>query len=484
MLWLCIRLPALLRDTQAASERAALERLAAWAYQWSSHVSYRLSSAAEAAAAAAAAAPAAAAPLTGASTPPLLWLELGASRALFGEPAILLERIERELAQLGYSHSCAIAPSPTAAALLTHAEQPDGDAAGRCALTCDELRSRLTPLPLTWLELPAETLQALRSAGLTRIGEVLALPRAALARRFGPQSGHYLARLTAQASDPRPAFRLPESYRAHCEFDHELQQSSALLFPLQRLLQEFQGYLRARDCSVQHFALELGHHPRAAPPKTAAPLTAAAPVTHVAFGLSAPAREAERFLLLVRERLQSLALAAPVRSLTLTADAFTAPSIVQGDLFGGGAQRLGELSQLLDRLRARLGTQAVQGFHCRADHRPEHAFALVPPEQTRPEREQRAAHTPRGGTTRAVAAACAASSALSPAARPAALLPQPRRIEAPRALLAGPERIESGWWDGAGVVRDYYVARAADGARLWMFHDLADDAWYLQGLWV
>jgi protein ImuB len=78
----------------------------------------------------------------------------------------------------------------------------------------------------------------------------------------------------------------------------------------------------------------------------------------------------------------------------------------------------------------------------------------------------------------------AAQPGVPTAARPAALLPQPQRIEAPASLLNGPERIESGWWDGAEVLRDYYVARAADGTRQWVFRDLTDGAWYLQGLWV
>ena len=45
---------------------------------------------------------------------------------------------------------------------------------------------------------------------------------------------------------------------------------------------------------------------------------------------------------------------------------------------------------------------------------------------------------------------------------------------APTALncSAGPERIESGWWDGADVARDYYLARDAQGARQWVFRDL------------
>src|ERR1700683_4540146 len=110
MLWLCIRFPQLPREALAGQQglaernapsererliqRAALERLAAWAYQWSGLISY-------------------------APEQPLLWLELGASCALFEGHAALLARIEAGLVQLGYTHVCALAPSPTAAALLT-----------------------------------------------------------------------------------------------------------------------------------------------------------------------------------------------------------------------------------------------------------------------------------------------------------------------------------------------------------------------------
>ena len=54
----------------------------------------------------------------------------------------------------------------------------------------------------------------------------------------------------------------------------------------------------------------------------------------------------------------------------------------------------------------------------------------------------------------------------------------------PRELLAGPERIESGWWDGADVARDYYLARGLHGAQLWVFRDLRSGTWCVHGLWA
>jgi protein ImuB len=49
-------------------------------------------------------------------------------------------------------------------------------------------------------------------------------------------------------------------------------------------------------------------------------------------------------------------------------------------------------------------------------------------------------------------------------------------------LVTGPERIESGWWDGAAVARDYYIARASGGARWWIFRECeAPRRWFVHG---
>jgi protein ImuB len=433
MLWLCVRLPQLAREAiaggavSASSERdllvqrEALERLAAWAYQWSSLISY-------------------------APCEPLLWLELGASCTLFAGHEALLARIQAELVQLGYSHICALAPSPTAAALLTHATGQ------RYVLTKAQLRERLDSLPLQLLAVPASTLAALHASGLRRIGQVLELAAAAITRRFGPETQLYLQRLCAQASDPRPAWRPPETYSARCEFGSDVRTTTALLFPLQRLLLEFQGYLRARDCSVQRFTLEFEHYRR--------------PVSRVTIGLSAPGRDAAQFLTLVRERLHSLLLPAPVNALRLQALEFTSPAIVQGDLFGSDAQPLQQLQRLLDRLRARLGESSIHALQLHADYRPERGWRFVAPE-----------------TSTASSSNSALPETAAPA-RPCWLLPEPIRIDAPSELLRGPERIESGWWDEGDVRRDYYRARTGEGTQVWVFRDRRGGEWYLQGLWA
>ena len=62
-----------------------------------------------------------------------------------------------------------------------------------------------------------------------------------------------------------------------------------------------------------------------------------------------------------------------------------------------------------------------------------------------------------------------------------------RRRGRPLRLLAGPERIETGWWDEHPVQRDYFIAEAHDGALVWVFrHRLpqppGEPVWFLQGL--
>ena len=83
-----------------------------------------------------------------------------------------------------------------------------------------------------------------------------------------------------------------------------------------------------------------------------------------------------------------------------------------------------------------------------------------------------------------------------PLHRPAWLLPEPQPLPErgplplldgqPLQLLAGPERIEAGWWDGALATRDYFIAQAADGALVWLYRsrlprDPDASGWFLHG---
>jgi protein ImuB len=121
---------------------------------------------------------------------------------------------------------------------------------------------------------------------------------------------------------------------------------------------------------------------------------------------------------------------------------------------------------LLDRLRARLGREAVRGIASVADHRPEHSWRWCDPGET-------GIGIPRID-------------------RPLWLLsqPQPLQTQSGRPWLDGPldlgqerERIDTGWWDDQEVRRDYFVATTRHGERLWIYRELEGlQGWFLHGL--
>ncbi len=403
--------------------------LALWALQWSSRVSYRVADDGEH------------------RMDSALWIEIGASGQLFGGHAALRERIAAGLISLGYTHRQGAAPTPAGAALLARA------GLATAAATRAQLRQQLAPLPLALLALPGEQLAALQSAGLQCIGELLALPAAAIAQRFGPGASLYLQRLCGEAREPLRLVRAPLRFTSRCEFAAPVTDTTALLFPLQRLLAGLQGYLRSLDRAVQRYTLCLEHHRRAA--------------TRLTIGLSRPGRDAAQLLALARERLAASTLSAPVHGLGIEAHELLQPLVLQSDLFTRAAQHTEQLQQVIDRLAARLGESAVQTLSSTADHRPERAWRMS------------------AASIAAPAAGPAAAPEAAPApVRPCWLLPEPLRIDMPQELLAGPERIESGWWDGADIARDYYLARGADGAQLWVFHDLRGGGWHMHGVWA
>jgi len=241
-------------------------------------------------------------------------------------------------------------------------------------------------------------------------------------------------------------FRLPHRYAARFDFEFEVKSTEALLFPLRRMLHEFAGFLRARDTGVQHFTITFAHR--------------GAPGTALDIGLSLAERDANRFLALVRERLERFELPAPTIGLRIDADQFAMPAALQADLARGALQQSEDLAHTIDRIAARLGTQQVHGLRQVADHRPEASWAAAPLQDSR--------DNPQFPE------------------RPLWLLqePKPLQLSVMPQIVAGPERIEGGWWDTGDLQRDYYIVHLSTGADLWVYRDLGErGGWYLHGFW-
>jgi protein ImuB len=387
-----------------------------------------------------------------------LLLEVLGSLHLFagldGLRAALLEQCRQRQVQ------AALAFAPTALAALVAAR------AGRPLAVTEpgELIGQLAPLPLAALRWPQDTLARLARMGVRTIGAVLRLPRAGFARRFGAAQLAMLDVLTARAPAALAPFEAPARFRARRELDCELQHHGPLLAALAPLFAELGAYLTARQLGVLRFECRL-HHRRVA-------------ATRCTVRLAAPAGDVRRCAALLAEQLCTLELPEPVRACELRADellAYAPDSTCLWQPGEHGGRAGSEAAGLIERLRARLGAQAVHGLVLCDGHRPERAWALSAPPATA-----------RDGAPPAAGARAAAP------CRPLWLLPAPRplsvrdglpRRRGPLRLLGEPERIETGWWDGGEIARDYYTAVDLRGVRLWVFRErAAPHGWFLHGV--
>ena len=393
--------------------------------------------------------------------PDALLLELRGSLGLFGGLKSLLGDLQ---AQFVMAQSIALAPTPLAALALARSGK------SCCIVDATQLGSRLAALPLQSLRWPDDAIARLSSMGVRTIGAALRLPRAGFARRFGPALLDSLDRLVARRSDPRLAFRAPERFRMHCEPDFELTGQAGVMRSIAPLLATLADFLRERQCGISVLLLRLVHRDHAA--------------TRCLLRLAHPESAAQQFALLLEAQLQHLVLPAPVRrcelrSGPLLADAQLSAALWKPGEHGGGATA--QMPAFLDRLRARLGSQAVHGICVKPAHRPEASSLPSEPATTHSVR-----HLPQ----------CPPWAA---ARRPLWLLPEPQQLAllhdnrsaraypTPRGerltLQSGPERLETGWWDEAGIERDYYIARDAGGARLWIFRQIEPPRhWFLHGI--
>ena len=127
---------------------------------------------------------------------------------------------------------------------------------------------------------------------------------------------------------------------------------------------------------------------------------------------------------------------------------------------------------LVERLRARLGDEAVCRFLEVADHRPDRAWRLCPLDRN----PSRIGALPSRQKS-------AREEASIRALRPLWLLRRAIPLRsAPLHILTGPERIESGWWDGDDQRHDYYVVQTREGQRAWAYVARGETGnWMLQG---
>jgi protein ImuB len=429
------------RNRDSATEKRLQHSLAAWAYRFSSQIS-----------------------LSGNDG---LLIEIGASLRLFSGWPILERRLRREIAQIGYAPSLAVAPIPSAARALAiqggdfFTDQPQ------------PMLMALNRIPIVRSGLQEKAALLLHNVGLRTLRDVFCLPRPELARRIGTDALSTLDRMRGIEQEILTLYRPPDRFEHRIELEYHVEAWPPLLFPLRRLCGELSLFLTARDGGVQRCELVLDHEDH--------------PATRVVVELLTPQRDARTLYELIRSRLENATIPKPVCGVALIAKDLPELRPRHKDLFDPQREQGLEWPELAERLRAHLGDESVRGIAVAADHRPELAwrFSTSPVGRgvgvrVRAERKvdklpvpSSALRAPSPGGRRKINVS-----------RPLWLLSRaiPLRAIEPT-VLAGPERIETGWWDGNDTRRDYYVVETRDGQRAWVFreHDAANGGWMLHG---
>ena len=419
-----------LEERSVLHEQRTLEHLAGWIERFSSFVT-----------------------IAGHDT---LLLEIAGSLRLFGGLRELRQKISRELRELGFTASLAIAPTPLAATWLARSGQRV------CIRDTANLAPALRRLPLACLDWPPALCEALTSMGVTRVGDCLRLPREGFTRRFGAQYLLALDRALGHLPDPRQSWRAPERFCADYEMTEEQTDRELLLNICRELLRAHEQFLLARQLGTQRLRFCFFHLD--------------GPATELRLGCARAERSADHWCELLEIRFDQLVLSAPVIAVRLQGGGTQPLQAASGDLGlqgkPGASQRCFSITQLAERLVARIGDQSVQSATLVAEHRPQYAWR-----------------------SQSLLADWSSTTRDEPPVyleRPLWMLPEPVPLTTDKGypvhqgcrlqLVAGPERLETGWWDEDGISRDYYTVQKPDGRRLWVFRNRTrEPSWYLHG---
>lgn len=380
-----------------------------------------------------------------------LLLEVRGSFRLFGGIDGLLDAVRAEFEQRGLMAQVAFAPTPQSALWLSRvARQP-------IVVRPRELMPALARLPVSFLLWPAEIELRLARFGVLTIGDLLRLPRGGLARRIGYDRLAELDFAAGRHRQVRSHHRVAQTYNDRVLLDFEIETTGLMSTIIEARLARLARFLAKRTLATDCVCIDLLHREAA--------------LTPVVVGLAAPTSDVAHIVKLMHEKLAQLTLPAPVREAVIRVERLQPQPTQSDDLFARTAHAPAVAStepqaRLLEQLRSRFGEQGIRQLSPASDHRPEYAN-----DSKRP----------------------SASAGSEPIALPAGLAPRPLWLLAtPRvvrssnriasSIISGPEVIDTGWWDGSPVAREYFVARSPRGATAWLFRDRASSQICVHGL--
>lgn len=384
-----------------------------------------------------------------------LWLDISGAAHLFGGEAALLQDLLARLHAAGFAAGAAVADTPGAAFAVARFGLAKGEAFAR--VPPGEQRQALAPLSVAALRLPAAVVDGLYRLGLSRIGDLLPLPRAPLVNRFGNVLTRRLDQALGQAAEPLSPRQTVPPVLVRRVFPEPIGREEDIAAALASLLAALCQALAARAEGARRLTLTAFH-----------PDGGQATVT---VGTSRPTRAPKPLARLFAERLCRLDRGFGIEVLVLAAPVVEPLAPLQLAI-GGGESAADDVAALIDRLANRLGEGRVLRLAGRESHIPERAAYAIPAidaaaEPSPPGRPQACA---RPLVLFAVPEAVTVVAPLPEG--PPLLLRWRGRL---RRLIAaeGPERIAPEWWreeaNGESAFRDYYRTEDEQGLRLWVY---------------
>lgn len=394
-----------------------------------------------------------------------LLLEVGGSLRLFGGFNALHKRLVAELERSGGRVVITSAPFAKAALWLARANRNVHCTAPQ------SLAGTLADLPLVCLGWPVRLQQRLLQMGVRTLGECIRLPRDGFARRIGRGYLQEIDQALGRCPEILRRYELPPVFSESLELAAESLAVDELTLALQELLKSFSVRLDSHQAGAQCLRVRL-RHLRHQP-------------TLLEVSLREPSASVDYFMELLGLQLDRQVLPAPVVAISLHAILLPDFQPPAGDLLHGtfAAMKNGmaqdalvqssHAARFIERLRARVGAHRVYGLNMVAEHRPEYAWQAAEPGGE------------HGGSD--------VPGVMASRVRPLWLLRQPRQLEThcDRPVYGGDlvfrsaaERIESGWWDGRDIRRDYYKVTDRRGRCFWVYRDCRNRGWFLHGLFA
>ncbi len=431
-----------LKPLDRPADRQALEQLAIWCERFSPAVG-----------------------LEDSEHPQSLLLNVTGVAALFAGEEPLVEQIVRELAEQKFSVRVAIGDTIAAAWAAARFLATDQRPAILPAGQFDPIRA----LPVEGLRLGPPLISKLYKLGLRSIGQVLQLERSALKARFGKDLLIRIEQLTGEREElitpcrPAPAWEIRRDLEIGTAHFQSIEQLSLAL------LRELLERLQTRHLGICELCYRLLMEDRTA--------------QELALRLREATADARHLGELLRLKWERLKLNSPVVGIYLKAETVAPLKWQELLLFAEESrQQVRQLLRLLDRLSHRLGPDAVVYAVPGSDPIPERAVEFRPVSNASEFLPSKACQS------------------LLPLDRPLCLLPEPQPIDVmavvpdgpPSAVFLegsrkvitqcwGPERIESGWWRGPSIRRDYYRIETQEGGRYWIFRQIPEQTWFLHG---